>query len=106
MTDQIEDKHDSEETEVENSVSDWYRILKNNEIMGQILRNKYGTLERTKIEEIIEIIADSGLRLVNYFLKSEDEIAHLARYLHKKFPDHDFNKIKNLLRLSCRLFGQ
>ena len=95
---QVEDKCASEETEIDNPVNDWYRILKNNEIMGQILRNRYGTLERTKIEEIIEIVADSGLRLVNCFLKSEDEIAQLARYLHKKFPEHDLQKIKNLLR--------
>ena len=96
---QVEDEYDSKETEMDNSVNDWYRILKNNEIMGQILRNKYGTLEKTKIEEIIEIIADSGLRLVNYFLKSEDEIAHSARYLHEKFPDHNLYKIKSLLSI-------
>ena len=95
---QVEDEYEPKEKDAENPATELYRILKNNEIMGQILRNKYGILEKTKIEEIIEIIADSGLRLVNSLLKSEDEIAHLARYLHEKFPDHDIYKIQNLLR--------
>ena len=52
-----------------------YRILKNNKIMGQILRNKYGNLERSKIKETIEVVADGGLRLVNYILESDKEIS-------------------------------
>ena len=90
---------DTRETKGENPVNSHYRILKSNEIMGQVLRNKYGILERSKIEEIIEIIVDSGLRLVNFVLKDEEEIAELARYLHKKLPDHDIRKIKSLLRI-------
>ncbi|MCE2464323.1 MAG: hypothetical protein J4F46_10565, partial [Dehalococcoidia bacterium] len=50
-------------------VNGCYRILKNNEIMGQILRSKYGTITRDKIEEIIKIVADGGLRLVNSAVK-------------------------------------
>ena len=38
--------------------------LKNMEILGQILRNKYGSLPVTKLEEIVSTIADAGLRLV------------------------------------------
>ena len=48
-----------------------YRVLKCNQILGQILRNKSGSLKREKIEEIIETIADGGLRLVNCILKDE-----------------------------------
>ena len=62
---------EAERIEEEDPVNDCYRILKNNEILGQVLRNKYGSLEKTKIEEIVETIADGGLRLVNIFLKDE-----------------------------------
>ena len=62
--DQVETEDDSEEPIDKNPVNDIYRILKNNEIMGQILRNKYGSLEKTKIKEVIETVSDSGLRLV------------------------------------------
>ena len=66
--------------------------------MGQILRNKYGNMERTRIEEIIEIVADSGLRLVNAVLKDENEIVRHARYIKNKYPHYDIFKIKSMLR--------
>lgn len=97
---QVETK-EKEQTENEDIVNDLYRILKNNEILGQVLKNKYGTLERAKIEEIVEEVADSGLRLINLVLRDEKEIADYARYLQKKHPDADIQEIKNiLLRLS------
>ena len=64
--DLVETEDSSEEPIDENPANDFYRILKNNEIMGQILRNKYGSLERRKIMEVVETIADSGLRLVKF----------------------------------------
>ena len=83
----------------EEFINDYYRILKNNKIMGQILRNKYGSLERRKIKEIIETIADGGLRLINSTLKDEDEIADCARYLHEKYPKYGILKIKSSLQV-------
>ena len=82
----------------EEIVNDWYRILKNNEIMGQILRNKHGSLQKKDISEIIETIADGGLRLVNSVLKDDKEIAELARYIKSKHPDYDLTKIKKELQ--------
>ena len=96
--DRAKAENETEQTEDENPVNDCYRVLKNNEILGQVLKNKYGSLERTKLEEIIEIVADGGLRLVNFSLKDEEEIVDLARYLHKKHPEHDIHKIKNILQ--------
>ena len=91
-------KQTSDEVSAENPVNDFYRISKNNEILGQILRNKYGSLEKIKIEKIIENISESGLRLVNYILKDEKEMSDYARYLHIKYPGNDFNRIKDMLR--------
>ena len=75
-----------------------YSILKNNEIVGQILRNQYGLLERERIQEIVEIVADSGLRLVNAVLKDETEIEEMARFVKEKYPDEDMAKILRILR--------
>ena len=74
-----------------------YRILKTNRILGQILRNMHGKLEKRKVEDIIETIADSGLRLVNVVLKDEEEIARVAQFMHSKYPDWDMDKIKEVL---------
>ena len=93
--DEVEDK---EQLVSEDPVNDLYRILKNNEILAQVLRNKYGTLEKQKIKEIIEEVTDSGLRLINLVLRSKKEIAECAQYLHKRHPDADFQKIKNILQ--------
>ena len=75
-----------------------YSIVKNNEIVGQILRNQYGLLERARIQEIVEIVADSGLRMVNVILKDETEIEDLARFVKEKFPDEDMGRILRILR--------
>ena len=86
----------SEEDE-ENPVNGIYRILKNNRIMGQVLRNRHGNLEKSRIEEIVEIVADSGLRLVNLVLKDEEEIVSLAHYVHEQHPDWDVPRVKRAL---------
>ena len=83
--------------EIQESVNGIYRVLKNNEIMGQILRNKYGSITKRKIEEIIYTMADGGLRLVNFVLKDEDEIADMAHYVKAKNPEFDIQAIKREL---------
>ena len=89
-SDAIEDEHPS---------NDIYRILKNNTIMGQILRNKYGILEKARVQEIIQTIADAGLRLVSLVLGDEDELTEYVFYLHEKNPEWNVNRLKELLQL-------
>ena len=102
--DLVETEDNSEEPMDEDAVNDIYRILKNNEIMGQILRNKYGSLEKLKIKEVIETIADSGLRLVKYGIMDKDRIADTAHYIHKKLPNHDIEEIKKIVQVSSFLW--
>ena len=82
----------------EHPANDMYRILKCNKVLGQILRNQYGALERKKIEEIVEAIADGGLRLVNWVLKDENEIRDLAEYIRHKYSDYDDRMVENAIR--------
>ena len=104
---ELDDAEDDAEEDVEEDESakrydhfnDWYRILKNNKILEQILRNKYGNLERSKIEEIVETIVDGGLRLVNSILKDEKEIRELAIFFKMKMPNNDIENIKASLRI-------
>lgn len=79
------------------TINDVYRILKNNEILGQILRNKYGSLRRQKISEIVETVADGGLRLVRLLIGDKERIHDFAMFLHNQFPESDLNKIKKLV---------
>ena len=85
-------------------LNDIYRILKNNEIMGQILRNRYGSLEKTKIRKVIKTVADSGLRIVKFLLLDEDQITRVARHLHRKFPDSSDEEIKQVIRYASFLW--
>ena len=95
LTDGVGETEDGPEgLEDEDPVNGIYRILKSNQIMGQILRTKYGTLQRSKIEEIVEIIADSGLRLINVALKDEDEIADMAAFIYEKNPKWDIHRLR------------
>ena len=75
------------------------RVLKNNKILGQVLRNQYGKLPKTQIEEIVETITDSSFRLVNLMLKDDDEIRSLALHIHAKWPEADLNEVQQILRL-------
>ena len=69
-----DDDEDWSDTSQDARGNEIYSVLKNNEIVGQILRNQYGLLERQRVQEIVEIVADSGLRLVNAVLKDETEM--------------------------------
>ena len=73
------------------------RILKNNRIIGQVLRNRHGNLEKTKIEKIIQIVADGGLRLVNSILSDEEQIAQQATYIHTKLPELEMPLVKRVV---------
>ena len=88
----------------ESAINGVYRILKNNKIMGQVLRNKHGSLEKVKVEEIVDIIADSGLRLVNLVLDDEEKIGRLANYLGNKHPEWNSERVKRALQF-CHLYG-
>lgn len=80
-----------------------YRILKNNELLGQVLKARYGRLNKQQIATILESVADSGLRLVNVLMKEED-ISDLARYLHTRVPDLSEGQIKRLLQFMSFLW--
>ena len=80
-------------------VNDIYRIMKNNEILGQILRNKHGSLERSKLLEIIETITDQGLKLVGLILGSQEEMNDFARFIHEKNPNDSLDRIKRTLQV-------
>ena len=69
-----------------------YRILKNNEILGQILRNKYGSLTKAKIMEIIETVADGGLRMIKLGLMDQKQVNEVATFISRKHPEHDLEK--------------
>ena len=78
-------------------VNDVYHIMKNNEILGQVLRNKYGSLKRERLSEIIETIGDGGLRIIRLFL-SKKELNYYASDIHKRNPEFDLEKIRKAMR--------
>ena len=93
------DFDNEDDEELVHSVNDAYRIMKNSEILGQILRNKYGSLERKRILEIIETIADGGLRIVRLILGHQKEMNELAVFIHEKNQKYSLNEIKRALRI-------
>ena len=96
---EAEEATESDGAYVHDVVNDVYRVLKNNEIMGQVLRNKYGSIRKDTIEEVIEVVADAGLRLVNFILRDEDEIRDIAHFIKTRNPKHDLNRIRRDLRM-------
>ena len=95
----MDEEDDALEEESVGVVNDVYRILKNNEILGQVLKNKYGSLERKTILDIVEAIADGGLRLVRLLVGSQEEINRAAAVVHKRRPALGVEKIKKAIRM-------
>ena len=56
--------------------NEFYKLLKNMEILGQVLRNRHGSMRREKLAEIISFVSDAGLRAVSMFRR---DIIHLAK---------------------------
>ena len=81
------------------SVNIIYRIFKNTKLLGQVLRNQYGGLQRYKIAEIVDIVVDSGLRLINIVLADETQINTLAIYLSGKHEEWSAEQIRRGLAL-------
>lgn len=86
--------------------NEFYKSLKNMEILGQILRNKYGSLHRDKIEEAIESITDAGLRLIT-IITDNNGLQSLESFFIKildnvNIPDDDKVKIEDFLRKQIR----
>ncbi len=90
---------DVSEMEPTDSADEIFRILKNNKIMGQVLRNKYGQLEITKIENILGTIIDGALRLINVVLSNEAEIQEFAELLASENEDWDIHKLRRFLEM-------
>jgi TIR domain-containing protein len=99
--DQKEVAESTNEPEDNNSptVNDVYVSQKNIEILSQILKNKAGILEKDKIEEIVQIICDAGLRLISIFLCDEEELQELTEFIEEKYSGlvgfkrtHDYDK--------------
>ncbi|MCS1407159.1 MAG: hypothetical protein M2R45_00316 [Verrucomicrobia subdivision 3 bacterium] len=93
-SDLSEDESDESMTEM----NDLYRLMKNNEILGQVLSNRHGNMERKKLTEIIEAVMDGGLRLVRRFLFDQSEINAFAAFLHERYPEENLEEIKQLFR--------
>ena len=90
----------------DDDLNDLYKALKNMEILGQILRNKYGSLPREKIEEVIDFVTDVGLRLINE-VTNHESILSLESYFvevlkNVDIPENDKQKIERFLRTQIR----
>ena len=101
MRDSQEDnQEDGEESGDEGDTpgaNEFYKVLKNNEVLGQVIRNRYGRLERWRIREIADAIMDGGLRMVRIFA-SEENVISVAEFLHSKHPGSDIGELREMVR--------
>ncbi len=105
--DVVESSTHKEEHEDED-IDSLYKSLKNMEILGQILRNKYGSFPKNKLQEIVATIVDAGLRIVTLFTEDKS-IRELEDYLVKRFKDSDSSRdttktedrLRRLVRAYC-----
>ena len=103
----VESAEKEEDHEIE-EINSFYRLLKNMEILGQILKNKYGSFSKEKLQEIVTTIADAGLRIVTLIIDAKS-MQELEDYLVKKFKESNSSKdtakrenhLRKLVRAYC-----
>ena len=95
--------NDNTRNDFDKKGEEMYRVLRSNQVLGQILRNKFGSLKRIRISEIIETVSDSGLKMVNALL-NETEIEEKSRALAAKFPEFGQKKVEGMLRMASFLW--
>ena len=86
-------------------VNSLYRSLKNMEILGQILRNKYGSFPKDKLQEIVTTVVNAGLRIVTLITNNENMCAledFLVKKLEKSENKKNKEKREELLRKQFR----
>ena len=71
------------------SRNEFYRLLKNMEILGQVLRNRHGSLRRDKLAEIVGFVTEAGLRAVSMLQR---ELVYLARLCSDMLNNNDTPK--------------
>ena len=88
-------------------LNDVYKALKNIEIIGQVLKNKYGSLPKEKIGEMVGSVIDAGLRIVAWITNREailglDDV--LSRMVEERgFAKKEKSEIDRFLRKQVRL---
>ena len=70
-------------------VTNMLRIFRNGKIMGQVLRTKHGSLNIKKLNEIVETIAEAGLRLITLSLLDEQQINRMKERVRSQIKDID-----------------
>ena len=101
------DEHVIHERSEEEDFNDVYRALKNMDIIGQVLKNKYGSLPREKISEMVEFVVDAGLRLVGW-ITNRETVLGLEKYLCRLLDESQLSerqkiKIESFLKKQIRL---
>ena len=70
-------------------ITNMLKIYRNSNIMGQVLRTKHGNINIKKIEEIVETIAEAGLRLVRLSLLDEQQIERVKETVREQAKELD-----------------
>lgn len=91
LSEEIREEQESRYSDYEDENDDFYRALKNIEILGQILTNKCGSLPKERIKEIVCTVNDVGLRLVHSFT-SEKTLLEFENFVVNTMKDLGFNR--------------
>lgn len=70
-----------------------YRMLKSIDVLSQVVRNRFGVINKAKLTEILEVIVDTGLGVVRGALWDEERIGKFAREVHRRSPEVPMDKI-------------
>ena len=70
-----------------------YRLLKSTDVLGQVVRNRFGVINKVRLTEILEVIIDSGLRMAGVALWDDKQIGTFAREVHHRSPELPMERI-------------
>lgn len=84
------DSPDTDEIEEHSILAEIHRTMRVIEVIGQILRNRSGSLPRERLEELTIVARASGLKLLKYFLYlSKNEQNSIIDFISNQFQEDD-----------------
>lgn len=90
---------DEEYLEVSETYIEISRVIKGIEIVGQIVRNRHGSIQREDLEKMIQFATDAGLRFLQFFLEiNESSHVEIIQMIEQIVSDDSKIKTEKLQR--------
>ncbi len=79
--------------------------LKSIDIIGQILRNRYGSLTKTQLKDLCKVAIDAGFKMLKFHLSFSGSVKNeILSFIEKVLQDNGKKKDENIIKEAKKIF--